>query len=62
MVSTLGRPELRTIGVGLYAFVGQNTTQWTLLCAAAVMSLSPTMLPFFALQHQFIDGIANAFR
>ena len=62
LVFTLGRPELRTIGVGLYAFVGQNTTQWTLLCAAAVISLLPTMLLFFFLQRPFIDGIAGALK
>jgi len=62
LVFTLGKPELRTIGVGLYAFVGQNTTQWTLMCAAAVISLLPTLILFFALQRPFIDGIARAIR
>src|SRR5688572_1334141 len=35
LVFTLGRPELRTLAVGLYAFVGENSTGWTYICAGA---------------------------
>ena len=62
LVFTLGRPELRTVAVGMYAFVGQHATSWTLMCAAAVMSLLPTLLLFFLLQRLFVEGLAWALR
>jgi raffinose/stachyose/melibiose transport system permease protein len=62
LVFTLGRPDLRTVGVGMYAFVGQHSTDWTLMCAAATMSLLPTMLLFFLLQRFFMEGVVGAVR
>jgi len=62
LVFTLGRPSLRTLTVGMYALVGESATDWTLLCAAATMSLLPTIILFFLLQRVFVDGIAGAIR
>ncbi len=62
LVFTLGKPELRTVGVAIYAFGGQSSTNWTLLCAAATLSLLPTMLLFFLLQRFFVEGVAGAIR
>jgi ABC-type glycerol-3-phosphate transport system permease component len=62
LVFTLGRPDLRTVAVGMYAFVGQHTTDWTLMCAAAAMSLLPTMILFFLLQRLFVEGLTGAIR
>jgi ABC-type glycerol-3-phosphate transport system permease component len=62
LVFTLGRPDLRTVAVGMYAFVGQHSTDWTLMCAAATMSLLPTMILFFVLQRLFVEGVAGAIR
>jgi len=62
LVFTLGRPDLRTVVVGMYAFVGQHSTDWTLMYAAATMSLLPTMLVFFLLQRLFVEGVAGAIR
>ena len=62
LVFTLGKPELRTVGVGLYAFVSQHSTDWTLMCAAATMSLLPTMVLFVSLQRVFVEGVAGAIR
>jgi ABC-type glycerol-3-phosphate transport system permease component len=62
LVFTLGRPDLRTVSVGMYAFVGQHATYWTLMCAAAVMSLLPTLLLFFMLQRLFVEGVVGAMR
>lgn len=62
LVFTLGRPELRTVAVGMYAFVGQHSTDWNLMCAAATMSLLPTMLLFFLLQRLFVEGLTGAIR
>lgn len=62
LVFTLGRPDLRTVAVGMYAFVGQHATNWTLMCAAATMSLLPTLLLFFMLQRLFVEGVVGAMR
>jgi len=62
LVFTLRRPDLRTVAVGMYAFVGQHSIDWTLLCAAATMSLLPTVLLFFLLQRLFVEGLTGAIR
>ena len=62
LVFTLGRPDLRTVAVGMYAFVGQHSTDWALMCAAATMSLLPTMILFFLLQRLFVEGLTGAIR
>lgn len=60
LVFTLGKPELRTLAVGMYAFVGENSRDWTLMCAAAVISIAPIIAVFLFLQRYFIEGIAGA--
>jgi ABC-type glycerol-3-phosphate transport system permease component len=60
LVFTLSRPDLRTVAVGMYAFFGQQSTDWTLMCAAATMSLLPTLILFFLLQRLFVEGVAGA--
>lgn len=62
LVFTIGVPELRTLAVGMYAFIGQNTTQWTYLCAGSVITLAPIMLVFVLLQRYFINGVAGAIK
>ena len=62
LVFTLGRPDLRTVPVGMYAFVGQNSINWTLLSAAASMSLLPTLIVFFLLQRFFVQGMVGVIR
>jgi raffinose/stachyose/melibiose transport system permease protein len=56
----LSRPDLRTLAVGMYAFIGQNSTNWTYLCAGSVITLAPIMVVFLLLQRFFIDGLAGA--
>jgi ABC-type glycerol-3-phosphate transport system permease component len=60
LVFTLGRPELRTLAVGMYAFIGENSTQWTLLCAGTVVTLAPIIVLFLLLQRFFVNGLAGA--
>lgn len=62
LVFTFARPELRTLAVGIYSLVAENSTQWTLLCAAATMSILPTVLLFIFLQRTFVNGVAGAIR
>ncbi|HTK07301.1 MAG TPA: carbohydrate ABC transporter permease [Ktedonobacteraceae bacterium] len=62
LVFTLGQPELQTLAVGMFAFIGQNSTQWTYLCAGSVITLAPIMLVFILLQRYFINGVAGAIK
>ncbi|GLV54058.1 sugar ABC transporter permease [Dictyobacter sp. S3.2.2.5] len=60
LVFTLGVPELRTLAVGMFAFVGENTVDWTSLAAGSVITLAPIILVFVLLQRYFINGVAGA--
>jgi ABC-type glycerol-3-phosphate transport system permease component len=60
LVFTLGDPSLRTLPVGLYAFVSQTSTQWTLLAAGSIISLAPIMLVFVFAQRYIVDAVAGA--
>ena len=60
LVFTFGRPELRTLAVGMLAFVGQNETDWSGMAAAATLSLVPVVLVFFFAQRYIIEGISGA--
>jgi multiple sugar transport system permease protein len=60
LVFTLNKPELRTLGVGMYQFVGENSIDWTGAAAAASISLIPIIIVFVLFQRYFVDGIAGA--
>jgi ABC-type glycerol-3-phosphate transport system permease component len=60
LVFTLSRPDLHTLSVGMYAFLGQNSTDWTLLCAGSVITLVPIVVVFLLLQRYFVNGLAGA--
>jgi len=60
LVFTFSRPDLRTVSVGMMAFVGENTTDWSGMAAAATISLLPVVLLFILLQRYFVEGIAGA--
>jgi ABC-type glycerol-3-phosphate transport system permease component len=60
LVFTLSRPDLRTLSVGMYAFISERETDWSGMAAAATISLLPVILVFFFLQRYFIEGIAGA--
>jgi multiple sugar transport system permease protein len=62
LVFTLGKPELRTLGVGMFQFVGENTMDWTGMAAAASISLLPILVVFIALQRYFIEGVSGAIK
>jgi raffinose/stachyose/melibiose transport system permease protein len=62
LVFTLAVPELRTLAVGMFAFIGENTVDWTALAAGSVITLAPIILVFVLLQRYFINGIAGAIK
>lgn len=61
LVFTLGRPELRTIPVGVAALTGGPAgTNWPVLCAASVMALLPIVIVFVIAQKHIINAFAGA--
>jgi multiple sugar transport system permease protein len=60
LVLTLNNPDLRTLTVGMYAFVGEYNTDWTGLTAAALISIVPILALFLALQRYFIEGLTGS--
>ncbi len=60
LVFTLNKPELRTLGVGMYQFVGEHSIDWTGAAAAASISLIPIIVVFILFQRYFVEGIAGA--
>lgn len=61
LVFTLGRPELRTIPVGVAALIGGSAgTNWPVLCAASVMALLPIVIVFVVAQKHIINAFAGA--
>jgi multiple sugar transport system permease protein len=51
-------PDVQTVPVGLRLYMGQHATRYDLMMAAAVVSVIPVMLTFFASQRWFIKGLA----
>ncbi len=60
LVFTLGNPELRTLAVGMFAFVSEHSTDWSLMCAGAAITIVPIIIIFLFLQRYFIEGLAGA--
>lgn len=53
----ISTPELRTLPIGLQAFIGQYATDWNLLMAGAVVTTVPVILLFVFLQRYLVAGL-----
>lgn len=60
LVFTFSRPDLRTLSVGMQAFISTNSVDWSGMAAAATLSIVPVVVLFMFLQRYFFDGIAGA--
>ncbi|TMV50035.1 carbohydrate ABC transporter permease [Paenibacillus mesophilus] len=60
LIFTLNKPDLRTLGVGMYQFVGEFSVDWTGMAAAASISLLPIIVIFIAFQRYFVEGVAGS--
>ncbi len=60
LVFTLGRPELRNMAVGMYAFRGEYSVDWTGFAAGTTMSIIPVLIVFFIFQGYFVRGLSGA--
>ncbi len=60
LVFSFSNPALRTVSVGMQAFVGENSTDWAGMAAAGVISLVPIVALFAFMQRYFVEGIAGS--
>ncbi|MEM7798779.1 MAG: carbohydrate ABC transporter permease [Chloroflexota bacterium] len=60
LVFTLGRPELRNMAVGMYAFRGEFSVDWTGFAAGTTISIIPVLIVFFLFQGYFVRGLSGA--
>lgn len=60
LVFTLSRPRLRNLAVGMYAFQGEFSVDWTGFAAGTSMSIIPVLLVFFLFQGYFVRGLQGA--
>ncbi len=60
LVFTLGRPELRNMAVGMYAFRGEFSVDWTGFAAGTTISIIPVLVVFFLFQSYFVRGLSGA--
>lgn len=60
LVLTLNNPASRTLAVGLYAFRGENTIDWTGIAAGASISVLPIILLFIFMQKYVVEGVSGA--
>jgi raffinose/stachyose/melibiose transport system permease protein len=60
LVFTLGKPELRTLSVGLRAFTGQFSVDISGFAAATTISMIPIIVVFIIFQRQFVNGLAGS--
>ncbi len=54
------KPEMRTLQVGLQAFIGETGVNYGQLMAASVMVVLPIVIGFLVVQKQFIAGVARS--
>lgn len=60
LIFSLGKPEIRTLAVGLRAFSGEFAFDWTGFAAGTMISILPVILVFLLFQRQFVEGLAGA--
>lgn len=62
LVFTLSTPDLRPLSVGMYAFQGEFSQDWTATAAGGVIGIVPILIVFLLLQRYFIAGVAGAIK
>ncbi len=53
----LGKPEVRTLALGLRSFKGEQNLAWNYMMVLAMLMLIPILVLFFFAQKQFVQGI-----
>lgn len=60
LVYTIGQPALQNLAVGMFAFQGAHSLDWSGFAAASVISFVPVLAVFLAFQGYFVRGLAGA--
>lgn len=60
LIFTIHRPDLRTLGVGMYSFVEDNASDLAGMAAGATISFIPIVIVFLFFQRYFVEGVAGA--
>lgn len=60
LIFTLGKPELRSLAVGMYAFQGEFSFDWTGFAAGTVIAIIPVVIVFLMFQSYFVHGLSGA--
>ncbi len=60
LIFTFSKPDLRNMAVGMYAFRGEYSFDWTGFAAGTVISIVPVLVVFFLFQGFFVRGLAGA--
>jgi ABC-type glycerol-3-phosphate transport system permease component len=56
-VTLISDPDLLTVMVGLFKFIGEHSIAWNLLIAASVVVSIPTIIIFGLVQRYIVDGV-----
>lgn len=60
LVFTVHRPDLRTLGVGIYSFVKDSSSDLAGMAAGVTISFIPIILVFIFFQRYFVEGVAGS--
>lgn len=50
----------KTVPVGLMTFIGEHSTDFSLLCAGVLISIVPVMVVYLIFQRHFVEGMSGA--
>ncbi len=60
LIYTLSAPDLRNLAVGMFAFQGANSFDWTGFAAGTVISFVPVLIVFLSFQGYFVRGLSGS--
>lgn len=49
--------DMRTASVGIWAFIGEHTTEWGPMCAAVIVFIIPALILFSIIQKYLVRGL-----
>ncbi len=60
LIFTFSRPDLRNLAVGMFAFQGEHSFDYSGFAAGTVISILPALIVFFLFQGYFVRGLQGA--
>ena len=58
-IAYLYMPKFKTVSTALYAFSGENNTQWNIMSAGILLALIPTLILYLFMQKYIYSGVTN---